>query len=178
MLPRPFALWQRLCEALGTAFGIALVVVVTYQILARYTPVPLAPWTEESARFAFIWATAFISGPAYVRAAYVGIDIVPVLLSDRIYVWWMRALHLGVLVFSLVLTWMGVQLGLRTMNQMSPGLGLPMGYINGAMGFAGLNLSLLAFATLIGPQPRHQIGESLETAEVFHRRDVEEEPGR
>jgi TRAP-type C4-dicarboxylate transport system permease small subunit len=174
MLPRPFALWQRICEALGTVFGIVLVVVVTYQIIARYSPVPLAAWTEESARFTFIWATALIAGPAYVRAAYVGIDIVPVMLSDRVYTWWMRALHLGVLVFSLVLTWMGVQLGLRTLNQMSPGLGLPMGYVNGAMGFAGLNLSIMAFAALIGPQTRHQIGESLETAEVFHHRHAGE----
>ena len=169
MLPRPFKLWQTLCEALGTAFGFALVIVVTYQIIARYTPVPLAAWTEESARFAFIWATALIAGPAYARAAYVGIDIVPLMLSDRVYVWWMRALHLGVLVFALVLTWMGIQLGLRTMNQMSPGLGLPMGYVNGAMGFAGFNLSLLAFAVLIGPQTRHQLGETIETAEILHR---------
>jgi TRAP-type C4-dicarboxylate transport system permease small subunit len=144
MVPRPFALWQRVCEVAGTAMGIVRVVVVTYQIIARYSPLPLAAWTEESARFAFIWATALIAGPAYVRAAYVGIDLVPVLLSDRAYVWWMRALHLGVLVFAVVLTWMGTELGLRTMNQRSPGLGLPMGYVNGAMGFAGLNLVICA----------------------------------
>jgi TRAP-type C4-dicarboxylate transport system permease small subunit len=169
MLPRPFELWQKFCEFLGTAFGILLVVVVTYQIIARYTPVPLAAWTEESARFTFIWATALIAGPAYARAAYVGVDLVPVLLSDRVYVWWMRGLHLGVLVFAVVLMWTGYELGWRTMNQRSPGLGLQMGYINGAMGFAGLNLVIMVIGVMMSPQPRHQLGESLETAEVFHK---------
>ena len=175
MVPRPFALWQKVCEVLGTAMGILLVVVVTYQIIARYSPVPLAAWTEESARFTFIWATALIAGPAYARAAYVGIDLVPILLGDRAYVWWMRALHLLVLVFALVLTWMGTELGLRTMNQRSPGLGLPMGYVNIAMGFAGLNLVIMVFGVMLGPQHRHQIGESLETAELFHPKDGDPE---
>ncbi len=165
--PTPFRQWQWICEILGTFLGGVMIAVVVYQVIARYTPVPLAPWTEEAARFLFIWTTALIAGPAYVRGAYIGVDLVPVLLPDRVFRWWMRILHIGALIFAFELMRRGLDLGERTMNQSTPGLGITMGYINGAMGFAGLNLLVMVIGTILMPQRRAAYGETLETAEAM-----------
>ena len=53
------------------------------------------------------------------------------------------------------------------MNQSTPGLGITMGYINGAMGFAGLNLLVMVIGTILMPQRRAAYGETLETAEAM-----------
>ena len=163
----PFRWWQRVCELLGLSLGLIMIVVVVYQVIGRYTPVPLAPWTEEAARFLFIWTTALIAGPAYLRGAYVGVDLVPSLLGDRTFAVWARVIHLMVIGFAVVLMLQGTDLGQRTMNQSTPGLGLSMGYINGAMGFAGLNLIVMAVCALLVPQNRPRYGETLETAEAL-----------
>lgn len=166
-LNTPFRQWQRICEILGTLLGGIMIVIVVYQVIARYTPVPLAPWTEEAARFLFIWTTALIAGPAYARGAYVGVDLVPVLLPDRVYAWWARVLHVCVIVFAVELTRRGFDLGVRTMNQSTPGLGITMGYINGAMGFAGLNLLITGIGVIFARQHKPAYGETLETADAL-----------
>ena len=163
----PFRWWQRVCEALGLTLGLVMIVVVVYQVVGRYTPVPLAPWTEEAARFLFIWTTALMAGPAYLRGAYVGVDLVPSLLSDRVFAVWARVIHVMVIGFGIILMLQGQDLGLRTMNQSTPGLGLSMGYVNGAMGFAGLNIVVMALCTLLSPQHRPRYGETLETADAM-----------
>ena len=163
----PFRWWQRICEVLGTILGAVMIVVVVYQVIARYTPVPLAPWTEEAARFLFIWTTALIAGPAYARVAYVGVDLVPLLVPDWLYPWWMRALHLGALVFAYFLITEGFDLGLRTMNQSTPGLGITMGYINASIGFAGVNLAVMVVGVALSPQKRSAYGQTPETAEAI-----------
>ena len=166
LLP-PFRWWQRLCEAAGLALGLVMIVVVVYQVIARYSPVPLAPWTEEAARFLFIWTTALIAGPAYHRGAYVGVDLVPSLLPDRVFAIWARVIHVLVIAFAVILMLKGFELGQRTMNQSTPGLGITMGYINGAMGFAGLNIIIMGVGTFLRTQSRPRYGETLESAEAM-----------
>ena len=167
MLLTPFRWWQKACEAAGLGLGLVMIVVVVYQVIARYSPVPLAPWTEEAARFLFIWTTALIAGPAYYRGAYVGVDLVPSLLPDWLFAVWARVIHVLVIAFAVILMAQGFELGQRTMNQSTPGLGITMGYINGAMGFAGLNIIVMGVGTFVRAQHRPRYGETLESAEAM-----------
>ena len=163
----PFRWWQLVCEYAGLVLGLVMILVVVYQVIARHTPVPLASWTEEAARFLFIWATALIAGPAYQRSAYVGVDLLPSLMPDWLFAVWARLIHMLVIAFAVVLLMEGFELGLRTMNQSTPGLGIKMGYVNSAMGFAGLNIIVMGVGTFLRAQSRPRYGETIETAEAI-----------
>ncbi len=131
----------------------ALVVLVTAVLLAvavRYFGVlgGSLHWTDELARFTTIWLVMLGSAVAFERGAHAAVDVLPDLLPPaagrlvRLVAYLLSALFLA------VLAWQGVALTLRTMRQVSPALGLPMGlvYLAVPVGAALMALQALAFA--------------------------------
>ena len=53
-----------------------MVVCVFSQVLFRYFFKISAPWTEELARFAFIWATFLGAGIAFAEGGHIGVQVV------------------------------------------------------------------------------------------------------
>jgi TRAP-type C4-dicarboxylate transport system permease small subunit len=86
-------------------------------------------WTDELARFTTIWLVMLGSVVAFDRGAHMAVDLLPGSLPGlggrilRTIVHALSAVFLG------VLAWQGLALALRTMRQVSPALGLPMGYV-------------------------------------------------
>lgn len=136
---------------------VLLVAVVLLAVAVRYFGVFAGSlhWTDELARFTTIWIVMLGSVVAFDRGAHVAIDLLPDRLPPpagrRL-----RALAYGLsAVFLAVLAWQGVVLSGRTMRQVSPGLGLPMGYVYLAVpvGAGLMALQALAFAVGRGRRP-------------------------
>src|SRR3954465_5757882 len=113
-LPSGPSLWRRGPAAYGKLLEILLracvgiiIIPVTLQVISRYTPfIPSYIWTEEMARFLFVW-TIMIGAMIGVREAqHFEVDVWPN-LSRRPEAAVRIVARLGVLAMALVFVWAG-----------------------------------------------------------------------
>jgi TRAP-type C4-dicarboxylate transport system permease small subunit len=137
----------------GAALAL-LVAVVLLAVTVRYFGILAGSlhWTDELARFTTIWLVMLGSVVAFDRGAHMAVDLLPAAVSGAVG----RALRAGVhglsALFLGVLAWQGLALALHTMRQVSPALGLPIGYVYLAVpvGAALMTLQAVAFAAGFG----------------------------
>ena len=144
---RAAALYARLLEiVLVLSVGI-LVIPVSLQIFSRYTAlIPSYIWTEEMARFLFIW-TIMIGAMTGVReSTHFEVDVWP-RLAPRAEAAVRLVSRLGVLVAALVFVWAGIEFTRFAWNRMSELAELPLWLIHVAWPVTGV--TWLAF---LGPQ--------------------------
>jgi TRAP-type C4-dicarboxylate transport system permease small subunit len=141
--------------AMAAMFG--LVVLVIAAVVVRYFGVfgGSLSWVDEAGRFTMIWAAMLGSVVALDRGTHLAVSLIPDALGERA----RRAITVTAsllsLLFTLVLVWKGWEISQRTMRQVSPSLGLPMGYVylSIPVGGAIMTLQLLAHA-LLRREPR------------------------
>ncbi|MBW2306075.1 MAG: TRAP transporter small permease [Deltaproteobacteria bacterium] len=116
-------------EYLAAFIMFSLVVVVFIQVMMRYVVRASLPWTEEMARYLFVWLIFIGTSVCVKRQAHLGIDILVIHLPPKI------QRHLSTftlvlsLVFSIVVVQKGYELLTRSGEQISPMLHLPMSYV-------------------------------------------------
>lgn len=115
-----------------------LVVPVTLQIVSRYTGlIPSYIWTEEMARFLFIW-TIMIGAMIGVReASHFEVDVWPE-LSRRSEALVRILSRLGVLALAVVFVWGGIEFTRFAWNRTSELADLPLWMIHIAWPVAGV----------------------------------------
>lgn len=119
-----------------------LVIVVFLQVVSRTVGVPL-PWTEEAARFTFIWLI-FIGGIITVaRGMNITFDLVLDSLPDRIWKPVFIFVNIVSVIFLIVVMYTGFQLAMQTMNQHSSVLRIPMGFLYGAIPIGCLGMLIV-----------------------------------
>jgi TRAP-type C4-dicarboxylate transport system permease small subunit len=120
-----------------------LVIPVSLQIFSRYTElIPSYIWTEEMARFMFIW-TIMIGAMVGVReSTHFEVDVLPK-LPPRGEAFARLLGRLGVLVIALVFVWAGIEFTRFAWNRTSELAELPLWYIHVAWPVTGF--SWLAF---------------------------------
>src|SRR5436190_19127177 len=106
---RVTALYAKLLEVLLAACVGILVIPVTLQIISRYTPlIPSYIWTEEMARFLFVW-TIMIGAMVGIRESqHFEVDVWPD-LSRRSEAMVRILARLGVLATALGVVWAGLE---------------------------------------------------------------------
>lgn len=111
---------------------IALALVIAFaflQVIARYV-LPQAPtWTEEGARYAFIWMSMMGASLAARHCSNASVDLLDTLFRGK-----GKDIHFVILQsFILLAVIIIVPYGVRMVSQMmvrnSPALGIPMGYM-------------------------------------------------
>jgi TRAP-type C4-dicarboxylate transport system permease small subunit len=149
-LPRAYAALLAAVRLLTNAALVLLVAVVLAAVAVRYFGVLAGSlhWTDELARFTTIWIVMLGSVVAFERGAHVAVDVLPDSLPSPVGRLLRVVAYLLGALFLAVLAWQGLALSLRTMRQVSPALGLPMGYVYLAVpaGAALMALQALAFA--------------------------------
>ncbi|QOG18111.1 MULTISPECIES: TRAP transporter small permease [Bradyrhizobium] len=143
-VPSPPSLWRRVTAAyaklleilLAACVGI-LVVPVTLQIISRYTPfIPSYIWTEEMARFLFVW-TIMIGAMVGVREAqHFEVDVWPD-LARRSEAAVRILARLGVLALALVFVSAGLEFTRFAWNRTSELADLPLWLIHVAWPLTG-----------------------------------------
>jgi TRAP-type transport system small permease protein len=131
------ALYARLLEiVLVCSVGI-LVIPVSLQIFSRYTAlIPSYIWTEELARFLFVW-TIMIGAMIGVReSTHFEVDVWP-RLSPRMEAAVRLVARLGVLIAALVFVWAGIEFTRFAWNRISELAELPLWLIHVAWPVTG-----------------------------------------
>lgn len=116
--------------------------VVVLQILARYA-LPWSPeWTEEMARFCFIYLVSLGAGLAIKERLYVSVDF----LLDKLTPTARRVLEIGILVLIVVFMFTMAVVSLPLVQivslQRSPAMQLNMSWMYAAMAFMGFFVGL------------------------------------
>ncbi|MEO8157988.1 MAG: TRAP transporter small permease [Betaproteobacteria bacterium] len=137
-----FDLYHRLLVWLLVGTVAILIVPVTLQILSRFTDfVPAYIWTEELARFMFIWMVMIGAMIGVREGTHFEVDVWPV-LGARANALLRIVSHLLVLVFALVFVWWGIAFIRFGWDQLSEIAELPMWTIFIAWPIAGITWTL------------------------------------
>jgi TRAP-type C4-dicarboxylate transport system permease small subunit len=141
----PEGLWRKFtrlyADALAWLLAITvglLVIPVSIQIFSRYTElIPAYIWTEEMARFMFIW-TIMIGAMIGVReSTHFEVDVLP-RMGPRAEAVARLLGRLGVLATALVFVWAGIEFTQFAWNRTSELAELPLWYIHVAWPVTGV----------------------------------------
>ena len=130
--------YSRLLDMLLGISVAALMVPVTIQIVARYTAlIPAWIWTEEMARFLFIWMVMLGAMIGVREGTHFEVDVWPQ-LSDRGNALLRIVTYAFILVFACIFVWYGLKFVQFGWNQSSELAEMPMVYIFVAWPLAGV----------------------------------------
>ncbi len=150
-VPSTPSLWRRITAAyaklleflLAACVGI-LVIPVTLQIISRYTPfIPSYIWTEEMARFMFIWTIMVGAMVGVGEAQHFEVDVWPD-LSRRSEAAVRILARLGILALALVFVTAGLEFTRFAWNRTSELADLPLWLIHVAWPAAGVTWIVFA----------------------------------
>ena len=141
---RATAAYAKLLEILLAACVGIIIVPVTLQIISRYTPlIPSYIWTEEMARFLFVW-TIMIGAMVGIRESqHFEVDVWPD-LSRRSEALVRILARLGVLALAFVFVWAGLEFTRFAWNRTSELADLPLWLIHVAWPVAGVTRIVFA----------------------------------
>ena len=131
-------------KILGVVLTILMAIMVldvTWQVLTRFILKNPSPFTEELAGFLLIWIGLLGASYAYYTKAHLGIDVLTYKLTGLKRQIIEILINLIVLAFAFFIMVIG---GMRlvnltfTLNQISPALGIEMGYIYLVIPIAGI----------------------------------------
>ena len=113
-----------------TALFAGFVVIAFAQVVFRYVIGYSLYWSEELARYLFVWVSFLGSVIALERGVHIGMDVVVTKLppGPRRYVEIFS--DVSVAAFLVFLTVQGLKMALRNMIQKSPALQVPMGAVS------------------------------------------------
>lgn len=140
--------------ALLVALLAALIAAVAVQVVSRYLLPVSAPWTEEAARYCFVWVSMLGAALGVRRGSHFGFDAVvrrlPAPLQRGV-----RAAALGVTAATAALIavqgWRLLALGA---SETGPATGVPMPWVYAAIPAGGALILLHLGLGLLGAEPR------------------------
>ena len=142
------AYYRLLNVLLGLSVGL-LIVPVTLQMISRFTAlIPAWIWTEEMARFLFIWMVMLGAMIGVRDGTHFDVDVLPVLKprANRI----LRIVSMVfILIFALVFVWYGIKFVQFGWSQTSELADLPMAWIFVAWPLTGLTWLLFGGERLL-----------------------------
>ncbi len=142
--PAPRSLWRKITAAYAEllswllVFSVAILIIpVSLQIFSRYTDViPSYIWTEEMARFMFLW-TVMIGAMIGVReSTHFEVDVLPSMRPRGEAAARLMG-RLGVLAMALVFVWAGIEFTKFAWNRTSELAELPLWLIHMAWPVTG-----------------------------------------
>jgi len=131
-------------------FFLALIVVVSLQIVTRTLGMNPPVWTEELSRYLLLYMTAFGIGLSLVTGELVNVDILQEAVSAR-KAWWMRLIaNAAMIVLGVAMLWPAWRFTQIGAFQRSPSLLWPMHLIHASMLCLAILLILFAMLRVIG----------------------------
>jgi TRAP-type C4-dicarboxylate transport system permease small subunit len=160
--------YYRLLQVLITLLMFVLIVPVSMQIFSRYTGglIPRYIWTEEIARFCFIWIVMIGAMIAVRDGTHFDVDVLPHAVSPKVEGAFCLLVHFAMLLASAIFLFYGWSFARFGALQYSEIAGLPMLTIYIAWPLAGATMVLFLIEKFVDdvrifrgeiPPPRHEI---------------------
>lgn len=160
-LRAPLNAYYHLLRWLLTALMLILIIPVSMQILSRYTGlIPRYIWTEEIARFCFVWIVLIGSMIAVRDETHFNVDLFPHSDSALVELLSRLLVHLAILAMAMSFLIWGYDFGVLGSRQRSEIAGLPMLAIYIAWPIAGASWALFTVEKIIDDITRYRTGGS------------------
>lgn len=133
-----------------------IVINVTWQVFTRFILNDSSSFTEELARFLLIWIGFLGSAYAYRRHSHLSLDLLMQSIPEHKQANLQRLSHVFCFLFAAgVMIYGGSQLmGLTlSLNQTSPALGIPIGYVYSCIPLTGVLICWFAIENFLYPTP-------------------------
>ena len=124
----------------GVSTAIVMTVMIFLQVIYRYVLGDSLSFSEELARYMFIWSVAMRSALALRTRSHIGVEILVERLPETISSQARIVANVLNLTFFGLLIWYGFEMVFETMDQESAALELPMGYVYLAVPLSGIIL--------------------------------------
>ncbi len=166
-MTRLLDLIDRVLRIAVTALIALLIVPVTLQILARYIDfVPRYIWTEEVARFCFVWIIMLGAMIAVRDDSHFDVDVLPHPRTEAGQGWARLVVHLIMAALALCFIWYGKQFADEGLLQSSEIADLPMIAIYAAWPLSGVVWTLFLIEKLAADIAKIRGGAIQEDADV------------
>jgi len=143
-------LYYRLLQVLITTLMFVLIIPVTMQILSRYTGViPRYIWTEEIARFCFVWIVMIGAIIAVRDGTHFDVDVLPHSVSAKVEGAFLLFVHGAILLAALIFVIYGWEFAKFGALQYSEIAGLPMVTIYIAWPLTGASMVLFLIEKVV-----------------------------
>jgi TRAP-type C4-dicarboxylate transport system permease small subunit len=129
---------------------------ISYQIVLRYVFAKANAWSEELARYSFVWLVMLAASIGTRRARHMNIDFFLNKLPRPLKISVDMATRALALLFFAVLGCKGAELSQMTMRQHSTGLEIPMGYVYLALPLGAAFMTLFTLEdvwNILNPRP-------------------------
>jgi TRAP-type C4-dicarboxylate transport system permease small subunit len=125
--------FQKVLNSLIVVIFGGITIVTIFQVFFRYVLNAPLMWSEEFARYLFVWGVLLATGIGLGKGSHIGVEIIfdrlpaPMRKNIRLFS------SLLIIFFSLFLTFYGIQLVGKVMKTQSPALHIPMGFVYAAV---------------------------------------------
>ena len=129
-------LFQRLLrfeETIGIALSILVFGAIALQVVTRFVFQAPLFWTEEAARYLFVWMVAMGAAECVRGRSHISMDVFVLMLPDRLRVAVRTFLNIIVVAALLMLVWYGYFGMLRAHRVVSVTLGVSEAFLYGAL---------------------------------------------
>lgn len=141
---------DRAAMAAAAALGAVMATALLAQVVFRFVLEHPLSWSEELARYCFVWVGMLGASGGIRRGLHPSLDLLAARLPGRPGAWLRGAALLAAVAFGGLVTYYGAALALFNMRQRSPAMDLPMGVPYAAVPAAGLLMTVHLVARLLG----------------------------
>jgi len=127
----------------------SIMITVTFaQVVSRYVFLSPLPWSEELARYCFVWIVFLGATLGLERGVHIGVDILTTLLPSSVQRWLARINDVLILAFTLIIITASLPVLDANRLQSSPALGIQMAQVYLAIPLGMAIMALLVFGKL------------------------------
>jgi TRAP-type C4-dicarboxylate transport system permease small subunit len=139
---------NRTVEYITGFFLFVMVIIIFIQVIFRYLLENSLSWSEEMARYLFIWVTILGVSIGVKRGFLVAITLLVDELKPNVKKWFGMFTNLVILFFSLIMIVYGASLVFNVAAQLSPAMRIPMPFVYTSIPVSGLIILIHIFAFL------------------------------
>lgn len=99
------------------------------QVIFRYVLNNSLSWSEEFSRYLFVVSVFLGSAVGLLHRKHVSVDLVERIFPDKIKHYYILLLDIFVGIFALFLGYVGLQMAMKSMTQLSSAMQIPLGYV-------------------------------------------------
>jgi len=137
-------------EKLSILIIAVMVVLVTWQVVARYIFSSPVPWSEQLSKYLFVWLVLINGAYMFGKHGHMKVAFFQELLPQKIQRWLNIFIELVIIMFALAVLLYGGLMALRLgIAQTDAALGISMGYVYAALPLSGIITTLYGFIHLV-----------------------------
>ncbi|WP_096437328.1 TRAP transporter small permease [Alteribacter populi] len=163
-------------EVLLVIFSSIMIFIIALQVFMRYVIGDSLAWSEELARFSFIWLVYIGISYGIKKQRHIKVDVMLVLFKERGKIILNMISNVIFLAFAVVVVYYGNEIATRILElgQRSPGLGVPMGFVYLATP-VGMGLTIIRLIQQLIQQGRALAGKGDFSVELEHDKALEDQ---